>query len=84
MNACVDRIIQEIEWNKRDGISSVYTKNEDGNGLDEDSADSAETQDTTVKPSANQTKTSSKGNQRFVLPKTAPKKFQANIDDEDL
>ncbi|XP_074615004.1 sorting nexin-27-like isoform X3 [Acropora palmata] len=46
MNACVDRIIQEIEWNKRDGISSVYTKNEDGNGLDEDSADSAETQDT--------------------------------------
>ncbi|XP_074614990.1 sorting nexin-27-like isoform X1 [Acropora palmata] len=84
MNACVDRIIQEIEWNKRDGISSVYTKNEDGNGLDEDSADSAETQDTTVKPAANQTKTSSKGNQRFVLPKTAPKKFQANIDDEDL
>ncbi|XP_015780434.1 PREDICTED: sorting nexin-27-like, partial [Acropora digitifera] len=46
MNACVDRIIQEIEWNKRDGISSFYTKNEDGNGLDEDSADSAETQDT--------------------------------------
>lgn len=84
MNACVDRIIQEIEWNKRDGISSVYTKNEDGNGLDEDSADSAETQDTTVKPATNQTKTSSKGNQRFVLPKTAPKKFQANIDDEDL
>ncbi|XP_029179527.2 sorting nexin-27-like [Acropora millepora] len=84
MNACVDRIIQEIEWNKRDGISSVYTKNEDGNGLDEDSADSAETQDMTVKPAANQTKTSSKGNQRFVLPKTAPKKFQANIDDEDL
>ncbi|XP_068694408.1 sorting nexin-27-like [Montipora foliosa] len=84
MNACVDRVINETEWNEKEGISPLQPSKEEENGSMEETTDSAESQEKTVMSTANQTKTSSRVNQKFALPKTAPKKFPATIEDEDL
>lgn len=87
MNTCVKRVMDEIEWNKQDGILPLYPSQIEGNGEVDESNDSTESQDTSVKVtsiSKSHPKSSSKGNQKFAAPKTTPKNRHSAIDDEDL
>ncbi|KAL9986983.1 hypothetical protein ACROYT_G001215 [Oculina patagonica] len=85
MNACVDRVMTEIEWNKKDGVLPLYPGGMEGNRAEESNEDT-ESQETTVNSSTSQkshTKSSAKNN-KFSLPKTSSRKPHPAIDDEDL
>lgn len=86
MNACVDRVMTEIDWNKKDGILPLHPGGIGGQSPLEESNKNTDSQETSIDSATtnkSHTKPSAKNN-KFSMPKTSSKKLNYAIDDEDL
>ncbi|RMX55202.1 hypothetical protein pdam_00014060 [Pocillopora damicornis] len=88
MNACVDRVMAEIEMNNKDGILPLYPGGMKANMPSEEATgDITDSQETEISAASNQkshTKPYSAKNNKFSMPRTSSKNFNSAIEDEDL
>lgn len=88
MNACVDRVMAEMEMNKKDGMLPLYPGGIETNMPSEEATgDVTNSQETETNPAFNQrghTKPYAAKNNKFSMPRTSSKNLHSTIEDEDL